>query len=89
MSPVATCRRPAHLSAAACAILAIFANLACASAEQQQQTFPRLADIPPRPAAISADVNENERRYHQWVAELQAKRQQIINRLRQAETQRP
>ena len=79
-----------HLAqlAAACAVLAIFANLACAHAEQRQQPFPLLADIPPRPAAISADVNENERRYRQWVAELQAKRQEMIDRLQQTEKQR-
>ena len=79
-----------HLArpAAACAVLAIFANLACAHAEQRQQTFPLLADIPPRPAAISTDVNENERRYRQWVAELQAKRQEMIDRLQQSEKPR-
>ena len=97
MRPPAT-RHLARL-AAACAVLAIFANLACAHAEQRQQSFPLLADIPPRPAAFSApvdsmsttrqtDVTENERRYRQWVAELQAKRQEIIDRLQQSQKPR-
>ena len=81
--------RPQLCAAVACMMFAGVAGAASAAAaqEQQPQGFPLLADMPERPAAVSADVRENLRRYRAWVAELQAERRDMLHRLRQSRQQ--
>ena len=73
-----------HLCAAAACMM--LAGAAWAQ-EPPREGFPLLADMPERPEAISADVRENARRYREWVAQLQAERSEMLERLRHSRRQ--
>ena len=61
-------------------ICALLAGVGAAAAQERQEAFPLLADIPERPA--STDAQENARRYREWVEELQAERCAMVRRMR-------